>query len=298
MATRVPSLNWLRVFEAAARTESFARAARELGMSPAAVSQQVKSLEERLGTVLFRRHAQKVTLTEAGRAYLAPVSGSLLTLESATEGLFGARREDQLFVQSVLIFAHGVLAKGLPEFSDRHPNIALTLATGNSVVDFAQGFHDLMVIFGNPTAYGNASDHLMGEVLYPVARPGVAASVDRPEDLLDHRLIEVATHRAGWPHLFEAARVSPGRARYLFADSTIMAAALASEGQGVALARAPASDKVMREAGLVPCLPGFRVDGAEAYHLIYDDRQALRPPARAFRAWLLEHVASLAKGGD
>ena len=102
MAVSVPSLNWLRVFEAAARCESFSRAAAQLNMSPAAVSQQVRALEERLDMALFERHAHAVTLTEVGRAYLPSVQQALLTLENATEGLFGAARAQQLFVQSVL----------------------------------------------------------------------------------------------------------------------------------------------------------------------------------------------------
>ncbi|MEO3415427.1 LysR substrate-binding domain-containing protein [Roseovarius sp. CAU 1744] len=73
----------------------------------------------------------------------------------------------------------------------------------------------------------------------------------------------------------------------MYADSTIMAMALAAEGVGIALARAPASDKAMHAAGLVPCLPGVAVQGREAYHLVYPERAALRPPARAFRDWLL-----------
>ncbi|MCP4818698.1 MAG: LysR family transcriptional regulator, partial [Shimia sp.] len=105
MSGRIPSLNWLRVFEAAARTESFARAAAQLNMSPAAVSQQVKSLEERLGAPLFVRKAHSVQLTDAGRAYLPPVQQSLMTLEEATEGLFGRTREEALYLNCVLIFA-------------------------------------------------------------------------------------------------------------------------------------------------------------------------------------------------
>lgn len=116
MASRIPFLNWLRVFEAAARTESFARAAAQLNMSPAAVSQQVKALETQLGTPLFQRHAHAVTLTEAGRAFLPSVQQSLLLLETATTGLFGASRQQRLFVQSVLLFAHGILAPALPRF--------------------------------------------------------------------------------------------------------------------------------------------------------------------------------------
>ena len=287
MAVNVPSLNWLRVFEAAARCESFARAAGQLNMSPAAVSQQVRALEERLGVALFARHAHAVTLTEVGRAYLPSVQQALLTLENATEGLFGAARAQQLFVQSVLIFAQGVLARGYGDFTSAHPDIALSLTTGNLPYEFARGFTDLQIVFGNPQAYGAESDRLMGEQLYPVARPDLAGTVAGPSDLLRHGLIEVATHRAGWPHVFEQLGILPGSARYLYADSTIMAMALAAEGVGIALARAPASDKAMREAGLVPCLPGVMTAGREAYHLVYPDRAGLRPPARIFRDWLL-----------
>ena len=154
MSTRIPSLNWLRVFEAAARHESFARAAIELNMSPAAVSQQVRALEERLGAPLFHRKAHSVHLTDTGRAYLPPVMQSLLTLGSATDGLFGKVRERQLYVQSVLIFAHGILARGLSDFSVKHPGVVLTLTTGNAVTDFQHGFQDLQIIFGNPETYG------------------------------------------------------------------------------------------------------------------------------------------------
>ena len=293
MAVSVPSLNWLRVFEAAARCESFARAAAQLNMSPAAVSQQVRALEERLDMALFERHAHAVTLTEVGRAYLPSVQQALLTLENATEGLFGAARAQQLFVQSVLIFAQGVLARGYDDFSTRHPDISLSLTTGNLPYEFARGFNDLQIVFGNPQAYGAEGDLLLGERLYPVATPAIAGSVSGPADLLEHRLIEVATHRAGWPYIFDEVGILPSAARLFYADSTIMAMALAAEGAGVALARAPASDKAMREAGLVPCLPGFSVAGREAYHLVYPDRSALRPPAQAFRSWLIDWCGGL-----
>lgn len=292
----VPSLNWLRVFEAAARAESFARAATELNMSAAAVSQQVKALEERLGAKLFDRQAHSVRLTEVGRAYLPGVQQALLTLESTTEGLFGAARTQQLYVQAVLLFAHGVLADGYRAFTAAQPDIALTLRTGNSAYDFAQGFSDLQIVFGNPLAYGAEGDRLMGERLYPVARPEVAARIMQPADLLAHPLIEVSTHAAGWPYVFEHMGVSPGAARYMFADSTIMAFALARAGAGVALARAPASDVAMREAGLVPCLDIPGIEGREAYHLVYASRAVLRPPARAFRAWLLDWCAAVGAG--
>ncbi|MTI02319.1 LysR family transcriptional regulator [Roseibium sp. RKSG952] len=293
MATRIPSLNWLRVFEAAARTESFARAAVQLNMSAAAVSQQVKALETRLGTPLFHRHAHAVTLTEAGRAYLPSVQQSLLMLETATTGLFGETREQRLYVQSVLLFAHGILAGGLPEFQTNHPQINLSLSTGNMVADFTNRFTDLQIVFGNPALFGTDGDELLRERLYPVAPPGIAAQIQHPQDLFQFNLIEVSTHRASWPHLFESLRLPAGQARYFFADNSLMAAELAAKGGGVALARAPASDRIMELSGLVPCLSDIEVEGQEAYHLIYPDRAALRPPARAFRDWLLNYSAAV-----
>ncbi len=293
MATRIPSLNWLRVFEAAARTESFSRAAAQLNMSAAAVSQQVKALETRLGTPLFHRHAHAVTLTEAGRAYLPSVQQSLLMLETATTGLFGETREQRLYVQSVLLFAHGVLAGGLPAFQAEQPRINLSLSTGNMISDFANQFSDLQIVFGNPALLNTEWDELLKERLFPIAPPETAAQIRSPQDLFKFTLIEVSTHRASWPHLFEALRLPAGQARYFFADNSLMAAELSASGGGIALARAPASDRIMQLSGLVPCLPGISVPGQEAYHLIYPSRTALRPPARVFRDWLLDYSAAV-----
>lgn len=293
MATRIPSLNWLRVFEAAARTESFARAAAQLNMSAAAVSQQVKALETQLGTPLFHRHAHAVTLTEAGRAYLPSVQQSLLMLETATTGLFGESREQRLFVQSVLLFAHGVLARGLPQFQAAHPQVSLALSTGNMAADFANQFTDLQIVFGNPSLFGTEGDELLREVLYPVAPPEIAVQIQSPQDLFRFPLIEVSTHRASWIQVFEHLRLSHGQARYFFADNSLMAAELSAQGMGIALARAPASDAVTAASGLVRCLPEVEVPGQEAYHLIYPDRGTMRPAAKLFRDWLLDYVRTV-----
>ena len=290
MSFRVPSLNWLRVFEAAARAESFAQAGRALNMSAAAVSQQIKALEAHLGKPLFDRHAHAVVLTEAGRAYLPGVQQSLQLLEASTEGLFGTRAEDPLYVQSILLFAHGVLAPRLAGFQAQNPHVRVILSTGNVPSDFAGRFSDLQIVFGNPTAYGAGHDRLMGEHLFPVAEPEIAAQIETPQDLLRFPLIEVATHRAGWPHVLEQLRLPAHGARLSFADSTLIAVALATHGGGIALARAPASDLTIGQAGLVPCLPAIRIQGREAYHLVYPDLRSLRPAARQFRDWLLETV--------
>ena len=291
MTVAIPSLNWLRVFEAAARCESFARAATQLNMSSAAVSQQVRALEDRLGKQLFERHAHAVTLTEAGRAYLPSVQQALLTLESATDGLFGTAPDQQLFLRAIHIFAHGVLAPGYGAFMDAHPEVQLNLSTAVHNVEAVQGFTDMQVVFGAPQAHGAEGDYLLGEHLYPVAPPEIAAQITTPADLFDYRLIEVATHRAGWASVFDNLDIVPAAARYSYVDSTNVAMALAADGVGVALARAPASNRAMREAGLVPCLDIDPIEGREAYHLIYPSRAGLRPAAKVFRDWLLNWCA-------
>ena len=286
MSSRVPSLNWLRVFEAAARSESFARAAGQLNMSAAAVSQQVKALEEHLGRPLFERGAQSVRLTEAGRAYLPPVQQALGTLEGATEALFGPARAQVIYVQAVLIFAHDLLARALAAFEAAHPQVLVMLSTGNSAADFDRGYQDFKIIFGNPHAYGRDSDYLMGEHLQAVALPEVAARIDAPADLRAHVLIDVATHRSGWDQYLQALRVPPGPRQSRVVDTSLVAAALARQGGGIALARRPASDRAMAEAGLVPCLDHAPVPGAEAYFLVHEGQSTLRPPARVFREFL------------
>lgn len=169
------------------------------------------------------------------------------------------------------------------------------LSTGNLVADFANWFSDLQIVFGNPALYGAEGDSLLGEMLCPMAPPEIAAQIAGPQDMMQFTLIEVATHRAGWPHLFEQLRLPHGSARYFFADNSLLAAELAASGVGIALARAPASDRAMFAAGLVPCLPDIRVKGQERYHLVYPDRSSLRPAARQFRDWLLDLVQDACK---
>lgn len=291
MSVTLPSLNWLRVFEAAARNESFAHAAQELNMSAPAVSQQIKALETRLGTDLFKRFAHSVTLTDVGRAYLPAVQNALIGLEGATSGLFSKSKEEQVFVQSVFIFAFGLLASRLAEFEALHPEIKLHLATGNIVTDFEQGFSDLAIIFGAPSSYGAESDELLGEKLYPVARPDIARQIKTPQDLLKFPMIEVTEHRAGWIQLFEACNIRPTGARFVYSDNSIMALGLAEHGDKIAMARAPATDLAVKAAGLVPCLPGFTIDGLQSYHIVYQDRASLRPAAQKFRHWLMDTFA-------
>lgn len=290
MSARTPSLNWLRVFEAAARTESFARAAAQLNMSAAAVSQQIKALETQLGAQLFRRHAHSVGLTDAGRAYFPVVQQALLSLDTATTSLFGESREQQLFVHAALVFAHGILAPALPAFHDIHPGINPVLTTASNASELGYHFWDMQIIFGDPPTGGDENDPLLAETVYPVATPDIVGQIIRPADLLNWPLIEVTSHRAGWAYTLRELRLSPAGAQFRFTDNSVMACAMASAGAGIALARAPATDLAMRSAGLRPCIDGFSIPGQLQYHLVYPSLSSLRPAARTFRSWLLDYL--------
>jgi DNA-binding transcriptional LysR family regulator len=216
------------------------------------------------------------------------VQQSLLTLQSATDGLFGSAREQQLHVQAELLFGHGILARHHADFTEAFPQITMLLNTALHSFEHRQGFFDVRIVFGTPLVHETESDVLVGERLYPVAIPAIAETIHAARDLLDFPLIEVTTHRAGWAHVLAHLGEAPVSARYAYADTSLVAMSLASEGVGIALARAPVSDKAMEGAGVVPCLPGFETSGRESYHLVYPERAALRRPARQFREWLLD----------
>ncbi len=285
---QIPSLNWLRIFEAAARHGSFARAAETLNMSPSAVSQQIRALETFLGRPLFTRGPRSVTLTAAGHSFLPVIARSLHQVEVATGNVFGDRQRKPLSISCTLILASGWLAGRLPDFQARHPDIQLSLTTARLDNEYRRQDADLTILFGLPPEPFEDSDPLFGEILCPVAPPEIAARIKTPEDLAVFPLVEVATHRANWQALLPA----DATPRIQYTDNTLTAFAIAAGGS-VALDRRPATGDLAQRFGLVPCLQDQAISGVQSYSLVYPARPALRAPARAFRDWLLMQAQQL-----
>jgi LysR family glycine cleavage system transcriptional activator len=291
---RIPSLNWLRVFEAAARHESFTRAAEALNMSAPAVSQQIKALETHLDARLFDRGSRKVKLTEAGRAFLPVVRQALLSVETTAASLFGHARHRPVTVLAPAIFASSWLARHLPDFRARHPDIQVHVMTGEGAGRMSNEGIDLTVAYGETHLADGESTVLFGETIYPVALPALARAIARPSDLLEHTLIEISSHRTSWLSLFEAAGLADlSDARFCFTDSTAIAMSMAKAELGIALARAPASDFLGRALGLSRCLDGLEVASGLSYHLISRSRGTALQASTLFRDWLLETTAAL-----
>lgn len=295
MTKRIPSLNWLRVFEAAARSGSFARAAESLAMSPPAVSQQIRALEAHLGRPLFERAAAGVKLTEAGRSLLSVVGDALGRMEMAAASL-AAPGGPPLVVGVSMALSVGWLVPRLHRFTSANPDVSLELYSLLGRPETPPRNAMLWIAFGPPPP-GTDGEVLFGERLQPVAHPEIAGTIRTLDDALAHRLIEVADHRRNWAQIF-GSDVLPANAQVTYVDTTLSALALAGARGGIALARPPASDDLVARYGLVPCLPGFDVRGIEEYHILHLAGAPLDSQARIFLSWIGAEAAETRRKHD
>lgn len=259
-------------------------------MSPPAVSQQIRALEEHLGTQLFERRAAGVSLTEAGRSLLVVVSDSIGRMEQAAEVL-GTTGAPPLVVGISQTLYVGWLAPRLPRFLDANPDISLDF---RSLLGAETPPRDAVfsISFGQPPP-GTESTALFGESLIPVASPKIAGEIRTPEDVAKHVLIEVADHRKNWTQVLDA-DLPPSLITKLHVDTTLAALSLAGAGCGLALARPPASNDLIRAFRLVPCGEFKPVDGVERYHLVSYSGQVLSPDALKFKDWVTQEARSTA----
>ena len=289
---RIPSLNWLRVFEAAARLQSFARAADLLDMSTSAVSQQVKSLEKHFGEALFERGPRQVELTDAGHAFLPAVHQALNSIEETSDSLFGSDKDLTLTLQADLLFTTTWLAPRLPDFDRRHPRVQLHLTGAYRDADYQRPGAELKILFGPVHRSWAQCDRLFSERIYPVATAGIAKTIRRPKDVLQHRLIQITTHRINWNQVLQSVGIDTLPTRQLsFTETSQFALSMAASGYGIALARSPTTDEFVQKLGLVACQAIPPVSSSEAYHIIYQNQENLSKAARQFHSWILEQVS-------
>src|SRR5215210_7927451 len=210
MARRLPSLNALKAFEAAARSESFTRAADELNVTQGAVSHQVKALEETLGLKLFNRERQRLLITEAGREYLAVVRDALDRIALGTERLVQRQSSGVLTVSTSPDFAAKWLVHRLGRFAEAHPDIDLRVSATMHHVDFAREEVDLAVRHCDGDWAGLDVVRLCSEQLFPVCAPKLVAGRNRiatAADLLKFPLLRLENSNA-WMQWFETAGVT------------------------------------------------------------------------------------------
>ena len=297
MLRRLPSLNALKAFEAAARHGSFTKAADELTVTQGAVSHQVKALEAELGLRLFNRERQRLTITEAGRSYLEVVRDAFDRLAVGTNRLLQLQTSGALTVSTSPNFAAKWLVRRLGRFAEAHPEIDLRVSASLHHVDFTREDIDLAIRHSDGAAPGLHSVRLCSEQLFPVCSPKLLdgrKALRRPSDLNQFTLLHV-NDRQGWSQWLDFAGVTgvdPSRGPVLNQASMAIDAAVA--GQGVALARtALAAWDVIAGRLIRPFAAAVPV--SYGYWIVCPQVTATLPKIVNFSDWLLAEAAEDAR---
>ena len=289
MLRRLPPLNALKSFEAAARHESFTRAADELCVTQGAVSQQVKALEAELGIKLFNRERQRLVITQAGREYLATVRDALDRIALGTERLVLRQRSSVLTVSTSPDFAAKWLVHRLGRFAETHPEIELRISATMHHVDFAREDIDLAVRHGDGNWPGLQVERLCVERLFAVCSPTLATGprlLREPADVLKFPLLHL-DDRKDWSNWLEAAGVvdaGPLRGPILNRASMLIDAAI--DGQGIALARTALAAWDLIHGRLVTPFT-VTLPLSKGYWIVCPSAVSALPKITVFRDWLL-----------
>ena len=297
MARRLPPLNALRAFEAAARHLSFTKAAQELHVTQAAISHQVKGLEEILGIQLFRRLNRRLALTEAGQAYLPPLRDAFDAIAGATQRLHEREEGSALKISVLMSFASTWLLPRLSGFRRLHPEIDIMVTAGDALVDFDQDDFDMGLRYGLGSYPGLRVDFLMGDEIFPVCSPKLLdgpQALRRPEDLKHHTLLHDVVQGTPddpdwrlWLREAGITDVDPTRGPGFSHGNFLLSAAVAGEGVAL-LRRSLVADDIRARRLVCPFGPVFPT--RFVYSLVAPPHKAELPKVSAFRDWIFAEV--------
>jgi LysR family transcriptional regulator, regulator of gene expression of beta-lactamase len=283
-------LNALRAFECSARHLSFTLAAAELNVTQAAVSQQVRGLESRLGTPLFRRLPRGLALSDEGHALVPGLADAFGRMEALLQQFENGHFFEVLSVGVVGTFAVGWLMPRLRLFQQSCPFIDLRLMTHNNVVDLAGEGLDFAIRFGDGTWPGLHAERLLAAPLTVLCAPAAGVRIERPRDLAHETLLR-SFRPEDWPGWFAAAGVACPTIRGPVFDSSRLMVEAAMQGAGAALAPASMFERELAEGRLVRPLAIEVLTGS--YWLTRLKSRAPSPAMQAFRVWLLKQTGNV-----
>jgi LysR family glycine cleavage system transcriptional activator len=294
MGYRFPPFSALRAFEAVARQLSFTRAADELHVTPGAVSQQVRALEEQLGLKLFLRSRRTVSLTAAGNALLPDIQAGFQSLSRALEGAVRESHPNTLTISVAPSFASKWLLPRLPGFAARHPEIDLRISATVALADFGKDEADLAIRFGSGRYPGLEAERLFRESLAPLCSPKLAQgkrALRKPSDLKHFRLLHdlsvpgnpQASGWAQWLRIAGAPEINANRGtKFSLAELALQAAI---DGAGVVLGRLALAELDLAAGRLHrPFRRELPLD--LGYFLVMPKKNRDRQEIQHFRAWL------------
>ncbi|WP_396604586.1 transcriptional regulator GcvA [Bradyrhizobium sp. YCK136] len=292
MTARLPSLNGLRAFEAAARHLSFTLAASELNVTQTAISHQIRRLEEELGIRLFIRQNRALALTPEARDYLPGVRAAFNDLRLATDRLL--RRDDDkvLTLSTLASLAAKWLLPRLTDFQEQHPGIDVRITTSTSLVDFQRDDVDAAIRYGRGQWPGLRADWLMADELFPVCSPSLLRGdkpLQRPEDLRNHPPLHTSNANSDdWRLWLTAAGLPADIAKQpgITFDMIFMTIQAAIDGIGVAMGRTSyVQDDIAKGRLVVPFKIALPADAG--FYLVAPEGRREAPKLAAFRQWIV-----------
>lgn len=291
MARRIPSVDTLIAFEAAARHQNFARAADEVALTQSAVCRQVCRLEEFLGQPLFNRVRRRLVLTDTGVAYARQVRETLARLERDTLNVMSLKATASTLNLAVApTFSTRWLIPRMPHFAARHPEVVVSLSTRMAPFEFADCAFDAAIHFGLPKWQGGITEYLFGEELVPVCAPMLLGGVRRlePTEFGGFSLLHQPSRQDSWARWFALAGVIGINAmkgpRY---DLSSMLVEAAVAGLGIALVpRFFVLSELAAGRLIIPC--ELTLDGDGGYYFVYPENKRVPQALEYFKTWLIQ----------
>ncbi len=301
MSNRLPALNGLRAFEVSARYLSFSKAAEELHVTPAAISQQVRSLEQQLGVALFHRRVRALELTEAGKAALPHLSDGFARLQSGVDAMQLTREVDYLTVSVAPSMGARWLVPRLDRLHKAHPEIEIRIDAKDDLANFTNDGVDVGIRYGLGNYHPHIAERMLAANAFPVSSPALLkdGALNCPNDLANVTLLhstwdDKSESVPGWRMWLKAAgaiAVDPEPGPRLGSDNMLVEAALA--GQGVALISDAMISRELENGDLVRLFPPAEFEETDfCYFLVYPERHRSTPKVMAFRNWIFKEIAN------
>ena len=306
MLRHIPGLQSLKAFDASARHLSFTRAAAELNVTPAAVSHQIKELEDAVGAALFLRTSRRMQLTRQGEVLRPVIADALEGLTRALQRIRQADNPTQLKVTASPSIAAKWLVPRLDRFLETVPGADVRIDVSSTPLDFDRDDIDVAIRFGTGDYPGLAVDKLFSDVIFPVCSPALLKGrkpLREPRDLLAHTLIHLDYEAQGavWPNwrmwMLAAGIKDFNDSRGLHFSQTSLAVQAAIDGHGVALGDSTlVADDIAAGRLVKPFELAIRSPTQFAYHLITRKDTTERPMIKAFRNWILGEALATSRG--
>lgn len=296
MASRqLPPLNALRCFEAAARLGSFNKAAKELFVTPSAVSHQVKTLENYLALKLFVREKRTVKLTLQGSKYLASITHALDEIDAATRRIKANPSNNIINLSAAPAFLTRWLVPRLGQFQNKHPEIELRVSAAVGEIDFQHTDTDLAIYLGDGNWPQCTSYFLMDTVVVPVCSPRLLEDIEQSElpiDLEQMTLIHVSSRADEWPDLLEKNHLKIGKkTKSITFSSTSLALGAAMEGVGIALSDLRLVERELQFKQLVTPFE-IQMETNKSFYLVHPKERQLNQTMLQFKDWLLAELTN------